>query len=215
MTSAELISKFNIRLEAVASASAPGFTNTEIYSLLNTAENEIIKKYAQLGDYKSIYTVVRTYGGNISSMTLPSGESVYGIAISSIVSSPVRFFIDAMVRVTRTEPTITSEFVKAEIISTSDLSKFVTTNFNKPYFKYPKIIFGYQASTAPHSYIIVIPDYYTTSIDQIQLTYVLAQIGIDDSNTSILPEFLHDDLVDLAVNLAAESIFKTKIPQQG
>lgn len=215
MTSAELISKFKIRLEAVASASAPGFTNTEIYSLLNTAENEIIKKYSQLGDYKSIYTVVRTYGGSISSMTLPSGESVYGISIPSVTSSPIRFFVDAMVRITRTEPTITSEFVRAEIISTSDISKFVTTNFNRPYFKYPKIVFGYQASTAPYSYIIAIPDAYTTNIDQIQLTYVLAQIGIDESNTSILPEFLHDDLVDLAVNMAAESIFKTKIPQQG
>lgn len=214
MTSAELISKFKIRLEAVASASAPGFTNTEVYSLLNTAENEIIKKYSQLGDYKSIYTVVRTYGGIISPMTLPSGESVYGIAIPSVTSSPIRFFVDAMVRITRTEPTITSEFVRAEIISTSDISKFVTTNFNRPYFKYPKIVFGYQASTAPYSYIIAIPDTYTTNIDQIQLTYVLAQIGIDESNTSILPEFLHDDLVDLAVNMAAESIFKTKIPQQ-
>lgn len=215
MKSAELISKFKIRLEAVASASAPGFTDTEIYSLLETAENDIIKKYSQLGDYKSIYTTIRTYGGPLSRVTLPSGDVVYGIVIENNNYVGVRYVIDATVRVSRTEPTLSSRFVRTEIISVLDMAKFFTTDFNKTYFKYPKIVIGYERIGDAKASLIVIPDSYTTSIDYINMTYVCTQLGIDSITTSMLPKFLHDDLVDLAVNMAAESIFKTKIPQQG
>ena len=106
MTAAELGSRFDLELDALASGVAPGFLNTEKSQLLTKAQDELIQAFVQARDYKSIYTIVEQK--RIASLSADSNYTgkTYYIALGSEIPD-FRYFISARVQVNRSTPSLT------------------------------------------------------------------------------------------------------------
>lgn len=217
MTATELKTRFNIELDAVASAAAPGFTDAEIGELLTKAQDIQVEMYTKLKDWNSIYTLVK----HNHTVTLNSDSTYYGsgakyVNLPSDVSD-FRYYVTSRVKVTRTYPSLTTQYVECELIDRSYLNRFLSGGFNVPYFKKPKVALEYRtASVVP--VMVVVPDYYTSAMEGFELSYVKIPTEIDivnyPSRECELPEFLHKEMVSMAVQEAVRSLYISKIPQK-
>lgn len=214
MTAAQLSTEFDILLDAVASGVAPGFLNSEKSRLLTKAQNELIDTFVRLKDYKTIYTIVEQ--ARISSLTQDSNYTgkTYYINLEDEIPN-FRYYISSRLQVSRTNPTLDSERVNCELIERKDMYKFLEDGFNIPYFKRPKSMLEYNEGASKNRLYVVL-DYYTSTPSNLEVSYVRmpADIDIDTPGNPELPEFLHKEIVSLAVNMAVESLFKSKIPQK-
>lgn len=216
MTAAELSTRFDIELDAIASGVAPGFLNSEKSQFLTKAEDELIKSFVQLGDYKSIHTLVERIQTTSLSLDNTYTSKVYYIDLYTVIPN-FRYHISTRALITRTDPTLTSQWVNCESISREDMYKFFENGFNTPYFKHPKIVLELSEGTTQSRLYLILDAY--TSIPTpagIEVAYVRkpAGIDIDTSATSELPEFLHKDVVSLAVQEAVKSLYISKLPQK-
>jgi len=214
MTAAELSTRFDIELDAVASAAAPGFTDDEKSSLLTKAQNILIQEYARAKNWNAIYTLVQTSTtSDISSITAYGTKATY-IDLNTVYSD-FRYYVSSRAQLTRTYPTVSEQKVECELIERDAISKFiVATGINTPYFKYPKVVLEYSSGSS-YPILIILVDNYTTVIEaNFELTYVRIpnDIDIDESVTSELPENLHKDIVSLAVQEAVRSLYISKTP---
>lgn len=210
MTAAELNTRFDIELDAVSSGAAPGFTNDEKSELLTKAQDELIQSFVQLKNYNSIYTVVED-AIDIAD-TSHSGQLFYH-DLNTVIPD-FRYFINAKAYITRTSPSSSSGYVDCELIESKDINKFLNGINNIAYFKYPKIVLQYKMDNYPQL-ILILDNYSTLSSLDIKYIRTPANIDIDGSITSELPEFLHKDVVSLAVKEAVKSMYISKVPQQG
>ena len=214
MTAAELRTRFDIELDAVASAAAPGFTNDEVSQLLTKAQDMLIQSYVGSKDFNAIYTLVETVETqNISAYTEYGGKCSY-ISLNAEFAD-FNYYVSSRLRTTRTYPTIIAGIVPCELIERNDIGKFISSGFNTPYFKTPKVLFEYYKNSSIPIIIILVDSYSNVPTDQFEMTYVRtpADIDIDGSVTSELPDNLHKDVVSLAVQEAVKSLYISKTPQ--
>lgn len=89
---------------------------------------------------------------------------------------------------------------------------FLTTEFNKPWFKYPKAFTEYDGTSS----LVVLVDYYTTDVSEIELTAIIepTMIDIDTTTDTDLDLVLHPLIVELAVEEALKSIKFAKLSNQ-
>ena len=213
MDTAELKERFIIELDAVASAAAPGFTDSEISNLLNKSQDEIIKTFVQLKDWNSIYTLLKhKYNITPASSSTEYNGKVYHVYIDTYVPD-FRYYIDAIGTVTRISPESVTGKVKCELISKEDMFRFFSDLNNTPYFKNPKIVLESEESTAKRTIRIIVDSYSTLSKFEINYVKKPTPINIGSSITSELPEFLHTNLVTMAVQEAVKSLYISKPPQ--
>ncbi|HPQ79723.1 MAG TPA: hypothetical protein PLG47_04685, partial [Candidatus Dojkabacteria bacterium] len=188
-------------------------TNAEKSSFLTKGEDILIQEYTKVKDWNSIYTVVENITIAPSAIT-QYGNKAYYINLGTGVTD-FRYYVSSRCMINKTAPiAIDDEKINCEIIDKENAYRFIVTGYNKPYFKYPKVFLEYDRSNAREILVILI-DYYSSIVDEFELTYVRkpAGIDIDGSVTSELPEYLHKDVVSLAVQEAVKSLYISKTPQ--
>jgi len=213
MNTTQLKERFLVELDAVASAAAPGFTDDEISELMNKVQDEILKTFVQLKDWKSIYTVVEhVYGITPTTSATEYNGKVWYVDIDVSVPN-FRYYIDSTASVTRTSPESVSGKARCELIDKDSMTKFFADLNNTPYFKYPKVVLETEESTAKRMIRIIVDSYSTLTGYEINYVKVPTPIDISGGTPSELPEFLHTNLVTMAVQEAVKSIYISKSPQ--
>jgi len=156
---------------------------------LNMQENIInINKYID----ELRHLIGRTTGTSITQLT----DLLHG----NMMALPVDYlyYIRSDSRITRAAmPVISSpSTVPNKIINYNEVESFTTNSFNKPIIRKPGVIFE------ANNKIIVFVDRFTT-LTAIVLTYLRTpiQIGLGGSNDCELAEYLHEEIVQQAVEI--------------
>lgn len=208
MTPSELKVQFNIELDAVASGAAPGFTDAEISTLLTKSQLDFIELKVKAGEWDDIYTL-------LDKETSELGTGNYGTKTrSSNLPLDFQYYCTSRIKISRTNPTITTEWLPCDEISPTIMNKFLSTTFNYAYFKYP-VIFYSKAD----GYINTIVDYYTSYVsdgtDNFELTYIKAPLDVNvASQTLLIPDTYHRTVVSMAVQEAVKSLKIAKVSTQ-
>lgn len=215
MTGAEMITSFLQYYDRITNFTAKGYETDEILLFLNNAQDEFIKD--------------RVFGMNFQPPAFDDNEkrvadirplveffvmatSVSAVYGNSVVVNPYdtdssfMYCMKLDVRVTRTNPVITQEYLPAKNIRLEDAGNFKNSVFNRLWFKNP-VYFG-----ARDSGIFIIGDYYTTTMDSVRINYVRRPITITAATTEFdgtygigimsLEPHVHQEIVDMAVNAA-------------
>ena len=183
----------------------------DVMSFLNQAQNDIITdKYIhkQYNDLRPITTSIETNTFDSTYSTGVTGTKV--VDLKSITD--YLYFLRSQSKMVRAyAPTVSSATYVANIpIEYSTLLFFESNGSNRPIFKNPKeIIEG--------DFLVVLPDYYTT-ISYIDVIYVRIPLELTldtptstTTNTCELPAYLHQVIVDRAVELSMETINRKEL----
>jgi len=234
MTGAEAIESFLIHYDLKTSFSAQGFTNDEILLFLNNAQDQFIKDKVFGENFQppafednqkrvvDILPIVKRGTlsdamGHITAAPL-YGATAYSVLKSEMFSNRGLYTIEFEARITRTNPTMTDEYVRCQSIKTKNLGRFVASSINRTHFLNPKVV-------EEDDKYYVINDYYTTSLDQVRIMVVLRPYpitaasaefdGTYDSNHMNLDTSIHQEIVDMAVEAAlqtsADKRYQTKV----
>lgn len=215
MTTVEFKYRFNVKLEADANL-APGFTDSEISEYLKMSEKSIIDEYIKNKDYHSIHTLIKE---SLLTLTLDSTYTPQSIHTFDL---PADFYTEIEVKlknerkfpVTDSSGNFRLGWYPCKRINSEDMSKFFkNTHINDTiYFKEPKFIIGTNLKGN------ILQDAYSqipNLSNCLSLKYIKkpVSINIGTSTTSELPELLHNNIVNLAVELAIKSTLVTKLQQ--
>jgi len=216
MTAAEAKLEFLTRYDAATSLAAPGWEDDEISNFMNIAQLKLIDNLFQTKNLNPLSNIIVT----ISSITPQSHDSIsngYIINLTDQVPNYL-YYIRSRTKITRTNPTINSEWVPNEQLSDSTLAhKFYTSPYNKLWLKYPKA-YTEQANTDEDgltSTLIILVDYYSTA-NELEITSIIKPTTIDISGGTFtnLDLITHPKIVELAVEEAVKSIKIAKITTQ-
>lgn len=200
MTGAEMITNWKIGFDIISSSAAPGFTDTEIYSLLNKAEDYLVLESYKNKQWENIHTIIRNY------YTVPVGSTGgYSVALPS----SYYLGIDSASFINRiaipSTGFISTSTITNKVIDNIDLKNKNTFLFYKDAFNAGKIYKN------PYVYIEggvinIICDLYTTIVG-VSIHYIMDRVLISSSSSSQLPKVMHRIIVDQAIKFAQESIF--------
>lgn len=210
MTASELKIVFNIELDAVASGAAPGFTDSEISTLLTKSQRDFIELKIKAGEWDDVYTLLATDGTILSA-------GIYSTKTrKSAIPADFGYYCTSRIRIYRSNPTIQNEWLGCDRIEPTIINKFLSTAFNFAYFKYPVIFFSDEDDTG---YINTIVDYYTDyeedGNNNFELTYIKLPLDVDvTSQTLMIPDKYHNKVVSMAVEEAVKSLKIAKVSTQ-
>lgn len=207
MNGPTMLYEWRLGADVIASGAAPGFTNTQVYSLLNRAQDYIIKERVTSGDYGSLFPILvdssAAASGGTNKLYYRAVPADYWIYITSH-STLTRASIDNSGFIP--DHTISSEVaIQNDTIEADAAIKFLPSSFNSQrIFKEPK-------SYILNNNLYVIADDYST-VTNIVMRYIRKRATIDGSTTCELPEVLHRAVVDKAIDIA-KVIINVQEPQ--
>ena len=211
MTVTEVKTKFLIELDAVASGAAPGFTDAEISKLVDKAQKDLIQQLAVAKKWDDLYTLI-----DISTKSLTSG--VYGAkSYKVLIPDNFGYYVLARIKGSRQDLGESADsWYNCDEISYKIADKFITTSFNKPYFKNPVIFLWNEDSSTEYYNILVDTYFYPAATSAFQLTFVKIPTKFDITTAAnlSLPETLHENIVAMAVQEAAKSLTIAKMTNQ-
>ena len=175
--------------------------------LLNQAQDILIDKLVQERKFEYLRPLTLSQTVAHAAFVTTTGTYVTGIngaeAVDLSALTTFRNYLHSQSVLTRTAaPVATSVSVMNKAIQKEDIFRYETNGTNKPIFTNPKEI-------VEGKYLIVLPDAYTT-LASITAVYIkiptVLVIVAPYSNTSDLPAFLHQDIIDIAVRLSQETV---------
>lgn len=235
MTGAEMIVAFKIYFDRITSFSAPGYKDSQILLFLNNAQDQFIKD--------------RTFGENfqppafednqkrvVDILPLTIRDSVVG---TYVVASPLYgataysfnkntiggarglYTLELEIKVTRTNPTVTNEYVQCDRIKSENVGRFMASATNRTHFINPKWI------EDANNYFIIC-DSHTTGTDAVRINLVRRPYPILNTSTEYTGSYaagimnlhmsVHQEIVDIAVQQGLQSIsdprWQTKVGQK-
>lgn len=203
MTASEMKSYFNVRLDVLASYNAPGLTDAEINVFLNLGQDRVVETMLNNRNYDAIAELIDNVTGELTgSYTGINNAKTYTWANQD---ENFLTFINAVVKMSRSYPTMTDQWVECEKINSTIAYNFALNGFNKPWFAEPKIFME-------NNLIVVIHDAYNVMLasgeNNLKFTYVRNPVRIDvvsPYQDCELKDFLHKDVVEIAARLAIDS----------
>ena len=211
MTALEMKQEFLARYDAATSLAAPGWENSEISEFLNISQKKLIFEAWVNKRYDLISNIIKETSEIISPtlVTDTLAKNIYTYDLSLITD--YLYYIQSQSEYNRTSPTTVSgaqNQIVNEEIDLRQAAQFLTTVFNKPFFRQPKCFIS-------NSRLKVIADAYSSIIGLI-VTYVKTpiDISIDNTTNTDVNEALHKDIVESAVLVAIDSIKAAKISNQ-
>lgn len=225
MTNTEMILEFKLTLDKVDSSSYPDFESEEIYFFLNEAQERLVKtRYSRNNIYKAGFEEIQKRIDDLSNIVVTNYASVTSVSTESNTfridkdslftdetqvtpsTETYMFYLRGRPRVVKTG--CTSKYInKAKLVQQDDLAYMLEDPFNKPTLLEP--IFYFERGD-----IYVVTDGSFT-IDKCKLTYIKKPVLISDSTNCELAEHLHKEIVQLAVNIALETIESPRQQTQG
>lgn len=211
MTAIEMRLEFLARYDAATSLAAPGWEDPEISNFLNIAQLRLVNEKYLTKDYNPISNLIITTSG--SAVTHSSISNTYYLDLAT-AQGDYLYYLRSRSKLTRTNPVIIDDWVPNDELSNQvHADMFYTTAFNKPWFKYPKV---YTEVSETINSLVVLVDYYTSGVSEIEITAITKPTDIDvDTNTSTnLDLVLHTTIVEYAVEEALKSIKIAKLSNQ-
>jgi hypothetical protein len=198
MTSAEMKQYFLELYDINGSQTAAGLIDSEIYSFLNKAQDDMVLEIVALKQFDRI-AVLKVYEEkDLSSSTRLGLGNAYDI--DSPLANVSYGYITSRSLLTRSAlPVISSpQWIDNEIIDTSLVDKFDSNIYNTPIFKNPKVFFIGTVD------LTVIFDAYTTpeATDSFIVEYIQKPTDIAVGVDCQLSESIHRSLVERAVKIA-------------
>lgn len=206
--------EFLARYDAATSLAAPGWEDSEISEFLNIAQHKVITELYKARRFDLISQLVKETT-EITSATTPAlvtdslAKNLFTCTLSEI--NDYLYYVQSQSEYTRSAPTSVvapqNQIVNEEI-DLRQAAQFLTTVFNKPFFRQPKCFIS-------NDKLKIIGDAYTTIIGLI-ITYVKTPTVIDitsETDTDV-NEAIHKDIVESAVLVAIDSIKAAKISNQ-
>lgn len=199
MTNAELKSQFNLLYNNINNNAAPGLSDTEISSFLNKAQNEIVKQHV-LGPNTTYNVGINQTSKRdveldslVKTIDYTATEDDNNVHINGTIWS-IDYGTD--------EPLIILSDIANSTLTVIELSYSQFNRFMAGAYKYPK---KSQCWKIRHDgkFEIIAPN--NIDINNIKQVYVKTPNAIDVSgevNTCELPDVLHDEIVQRAVELA-------------
>jgi hypothetical protein len=190
----------------------------EMYLYLNSAVNDKIIRTINTGDWFYIEKELRTLitkSGEIIPVSDTEANPIDEISNGKHYSIPsdFMFFIKAFYELNITEgnpPEVNTYWHSAERISIEESYHFIETRNNKPYIRQAKVIFDsyIDTDTDPDDFfttyiILVDPDDYDNLVNS-KLQYIKKPATIASGVNCDLPDHVHEEIVEMAVNLAIE-----------
>jgi len=212
MTAVEMKDEFLTRYDAATSLAAPGWEDLEISNFLNIGQLRLVKEKFETKDYNPISNLIITDAAACSTHTLIT-TNAYTLNINT-THPTFLYYLRSRTKLTRTNPVITDDWIPNDAPGNkTDIDIFLTTAFNRPWFKYPK---AFTEVDDGESVLTVLVDYYTTAVSEIELTAIIEPDTIDITTTTNtnLDLVLHPLIVEYAVEEALKSIKFAKISNQ-
>lgn len=212
MTAIEMRDEFLTRYDAATSLAAPGWEEQEISNFLNIAQLRLVNELYNAGNLLLLTNLIKT--DSAISTNSSSIINAYFVDITSI-HPEFLYYIGSRTELTRINPIISSlSYVPNEILTDRRTAwKFHITPFNKVWLKYPKCYIDHSETNQS---LVVLVDYYTTSVRNIELTAIVKPTTIDitlstDTNMDLAT---HPTIVEYAVEEALKSIKVAKLSNQ-
>jgi len=212
MTAVEMGNEFLTRYDAATSLAAPGWEDSEISSFLNIGQLRLVRERYLAGDYNPISNLIITESTAGVAHTVISANA-YTLNLNTTHPTYL-YYLRSRSKLTRTNPTITDEWIPNDTPGDkTDIDIFLTTVFNKPWFKYPK---AFTEVDDGKNVLTVIVDAYVSAVSEIELTAIIepTMIDIDTTTDTNLDLVLHPVIVEYAVEEALKSIKIAKISNQ-
>ena len=209
MNYSEFQTEFLTRYDAATSLAAPGWSEPEICEFLNIAQLRVVEERYLARDYNPISNIIQSFQDVAVPHTLLSAGS-YTIELPE----DYLYYIRSRTQLTRTNPVITDAWIPNDSIgSKTDINIFLSTEFNKPWFKYPKAFTEFDDSK---SVLVVLTDYYVTAVSNIEITCIVEPEMFNPTGTisTNLDLSVHKQIVEYAVEEALKSIKVAKISNQ-
>ena len=204
--------EFLTRYDAATSLAAPGWEESEISNFLNIAQLRLVTELYNTGNFGLLSNLIVTDSG--AGVLSSEIANAYTLDILS-VHPEFLYYMGSRTQLTRTNPTVDSltYFPNERLTDQRFAWKFHVTPFNKVWLKYPKC---YTDFLEDQSSLVVLVDYYTASVGDIEVTAVVQPIMIDIStptNTN-MDLATHPTIVEYAVEEALKSIKIAKLSNQ-
>lgn len=212
MIAVEMKDEFLTRYDAATSLAAPGWEDSEISQFLNIAQLRLVREKYLAGDYNPISNLIITDSAVAAPHTVIL-TNAYTLNLNT-THPTFLYYLRSRSKLTRTNPTITDEWIPNDIVGDkTDIDIFLTTIYNKPWFKYPK---AFTEVDDGESVLTVLVDAYVSDVSEIELTAIIEPTMIDITTTTDtnLDLVLHPIIVGYAVEEALNSIKFAKISNQ-
>jgi len=198
MTNTEMLYEFRLGADVIASGAAPGFTDTQVYALLNRSQDYIIKDLYNEKNYLLLEEIVTT---DSVAATYTGSNKVYYRALPA----DYWLYIDSYSSLTRTAMSATG-FIPTQFISSAQPLKNFVVSRDKATEILSSVFNSSRIFKNPKCYIednklTVLGDDYTT-ITNISLIYVKKRTDISSINNCELQESLHRRIVDKAIDIS-------------
>lgn len=196
MTALEMQQLFETELQVMS----PIFNDSEkpdtdtIFRYINDYQKQIVKELFEARNFNLLKKIITNTAEITPTNNSSLANSVY-YTFTNVATPDFLYYINSRSNYTRTYPeTSSNNYVYNEEIDKNSYNQFLTTNFNKPFFRIPK-------SFVMDNTLNVISDAYTT-ITEIIITYIKnpVEIGIE-VNDCELDESVHRAIVIGALNL--------------
>lgn len=197
MTNSDLKSQFNLLYNNINNNAAPGLKDKEISMFLTKAQDEVVKNHILTNN---------TYQMGVNQMSKRDNEldsliktETYNVHTSASNDRTLHEY-GILYEINNVTPLVVLSEV-ADGLNVVELSYIQFNKFMSGVYKYPK---KNQCWKLRHdSMIELIPPVGTTSITSYTMVYVKKPAEIDVTGSTIeVPEILHDEIVQRAVELA-------------
>lgn len=193
---------FKLRYQRINNFEKEDLDEDERYLYLNLAVERFIKqKYAGSENgvafeqsnkrFSDLRTLIKT-SGSLSLTTITEISNGKSFTVPSDFYYPVTFLCD----VTRTDTTPTNFWIDGELIEHNQIGDFLKTGFNPPVIKKPKILLEGTLGIA----------LYEQTLSNIIVKYIKSPVVIASGTDCDLPSNTHEEIVNLAVLLAQDTI---------
>lgn len=212
MTYSDFIYEFLTRYDAATSLAAPGWGEDEICKFLNIGQLRLVRERYLSGDYNPISNLIVTDAAACIPHTRITTRA-YTLNLATTHPTYL-YYLRSRSKLTRTNPVITDSYIPNDVIGDkTDVDVFLTTEYNKPWFKYPK---AFTELDDDESVLTVLVDYYTTNVSEIELTAIIEPTMFDDTGSVVtnLDLVLHPIIVEYAVEEAIKSVKIAKLSNQ-
>jgi len=207
MLTVNMYNNFLLKVKTLDRTDIASTGSHDVLFYLNQAQDILIDKLVQERKFEYLRPLTLSQTVAHAAFVTTTGTYVTGIsgaaAIDLSALTTFRNYLHSQSVLTRTAaPAATSVSVMNKAIEKEEIFRYETNGTNKPIFTNPKEI-------VEGKYLIVLPDAYTT-LASITAIYVKTPTALilttPASDTSDLPPFLHQDIVDIAVKLSQETV---------
>jgi hypothetical protein len=223
MTALEMVREFKIFIDKVDSQSLPDFTPTEIYLMLNEAQERYIKTHYGINNlYKAGFEMIQKRTDDLSNLvvtrfadvsTVTTEINTYKVSLDSLFTDELHqvpstdeymFFIRGRAR--HNNDDCNPEYIYTELFQQDDLEEAKLDPFNKP-----DLLHSVSYFEAGSLYILT-DDSYT--VDNYKLTFLRHPLDIAANQDCELKSHTHKEIIQLAVEIALENIESIRLNTQ-